>query len=265
MRYPFRRRRFGQHFLHDPRIIDRIIEAIGPDPAVPVVEIGPGRGALTAPLLRKLGRLDVVEIDADLAAQLPGRCAGLGNLQVHRCDALRFELASLGPGMRRCVGNLPYNVSTPLLFHLLEQAQGIVDMIFMLQKEVVDRLAAGPGSRQYGRLSVMVQARCRVERLFTVGAACFQPPPRVDSAVVRLTPIRAYDGRVRNHGLFADLVRRAFHQRRKMLRNSVYEMLPGGEKDLEHAGLQGTLRAEDVSVAQYMTLANYLATARLSA
>lgn len=262
MRYPFRRRRFGQHFLHDPRIIDRIIEAIGPDPAVPVVEIGPGRGALTVPLLRKLGRLDAVEIDADLAAQLPERCAGLGNLRVHRCDALRFELATLGPGPFRCVGNLPYNVSTPLLFHLLEQAHGIVDMIFMLQKEVVDRLAAGPGSREYGRLSVMVQARCRVERLFTVGAASFQPPPRVDSAVVRLTPIPGYGSRVQNHGIFDDVVRHAFHQRRKMLRNSVYELLPNGERDLEEAGLPGTLRAEDVSVAQYMAFANYLAEAK---
>lgn len=265
MRYPFRRRRFGQHFLHDPRIVARIIEAIPADPPIPVVEIGPGRGALTAPLLRKLGTLDAVEIDTDLAAQLPGRCAGAGDLRVHRGDALRFDLASLGNGPFRLVGNLPYNVSTPLLFHLLDQADRITDMLFMLQKEVVDRLAASPGTHEYGRLTVMVQARCRVERLFAVGSAAFQPPPRVDSAVLRITPLPGYDTRVRNHELFADVVRRAFHQRRKMLRNSVYELLPNGERDLDEAGLPGTLRAEDVSVPQYMDFANYLAACKGSA
>jgi len=262
MRYPFRRRRFAQHFLHDPRIIARIVDAVAADPAIRVIEIGPGRGALTVPLLRKLGRLDAVEIDADLAARLPETCAEAGELRVHRGDALRFDLSALGDGPFRLVGNLPYNVSTPLLFHLLEQADRILDMLFMLQKEVVDRLAAGPGSRDYGRLTVMVQARCRVDRLFTVGAAAFQPPPRVDSAVLRLTPIPGYGTRVRNHRLFADVVRHAFHQRRKMLRNSVYELLPGGERDLQEAGLAGTLRAEDVSVLQYIEFANYLAECR---
>jgi len=259
MRYPFRRRRFAQHFLHDPRIITRIVDTVPADPSIPVVEIGPGRGALTAPLLRRLGRLDAVEIDTDLAAALPERCAGAGELRVHRADALRFDLASLGEGPFRLVGNLPYNVSTPLLFHLLEQADRIVDMVFMLQKEVVDRIAAAHGSHDYGRLTVMVQARCRVERLFGVGTAAFQPPPRVDSAVLRLIPIPGHDARVRNHVLLADLVRRAFHQRRKMLRNSVYELLPNGERDLGEAGLAGTLRAEDVSVVQYIEFANYLA------
>lgn len=262
MRYPFRRRRFGQHFLHDRRIVDRIVEAIGPDPAKRIVEIGPGRGALTEPLLRRLGRLDVAEIDRDLAAQLPERCAGAGELRVHECDALRFELSALGEGPFVVVGNLPYNVSTPLLFHLLEQAQLIEEMVFMLQKEVVERLTASPGTRAYGRLTVMIQARCRIQRLFTVGAAAFQPPPRVDSAVIRLTPIPGFAERVRDPRLFSEIVRAAFHQRRKMLRNSVYELLPGGERDLEDAGLQGTLRAEEVSVPQYVGLANHLAALR---
>jgi 16S rRNA (adenine1518-N6/adenine1519-N6)-dimethyltransferase len=262
MRYPFRRRRFGQHFLHDPRIIDRIIEAIAPDPAIPVVEIGPGRGALTGPLLRTLGRLDAVEVDTDLAAQLPARHAGQGELRVHRCDALRFELAGLGNGPFKVVGNLPYNISTPLLFHLLDQAERIADMVLMLQKEVVARLTAQPGSREYGRLTVMVQARCQVQRLFTVGAAAFQPPPRVDSAVIRIIPVPGFEQRVKDRRLFADVVRLAFHQRRKMLRNSVYELLPNGERDLDGAGLAGTLRAEDISVPQYMDLSNYLAAAR---
>lgn len=260
MRYPFRRRRFGQHFLHDRGVIARLVELIAPGDGLAVIEIGPGRGALTLPLLRRLGRLDVVEIDTELAARLPQVCAGAGELRVHCCDVLRFDLATAGDGPFRLAGNLPYNISTPLLFHLLGQAERITEMIFMLQKEVVARLAAEPDTRDYGRLSVTVQARCTVEQLFEVGAGAFQPPPRVESAVVRLRPRRDFAGQVRDPALFGRLVQCAFQQRRKMLRNSIHELLPQGEADLAALGLHGMLRAENLRVDQYIALANHLAT-----
>ena len=184
------RKRFGQHFLHDPQVISRIIAAICPQPGARLVEIGPGLGALTRPLLQAAGELEVVELDRDLLEPLQSRCAGLGTLRIHQADALQFDFAALrgdGPKLR-VAGNLPYNISTPLLFHLLDQAEHLHDLHFMLQQEVVKRLAAGPGDDAYGRLSVMVQYRCRVEALFNVGPGAFQPPPKVWSAVVRMVP-----------------------------------------------------------------------------
>ena len=184
------RKRFGQHFLHDPGVLARIVAAIDPKPGERVVEIGPGRGALTFPLLERCKRLEVIEVDRDLARLLRERAAGTGELIVHEGDVLEVDFAGLhggGPPLRVC-GNLPYNISTPLLFHLLESRAAIADMHFMLQKEVVDRIVAPPGGKTYGRLTVMLAAACRAERLFQVGRGAFQPPPAVDSAVVRLVP-----------------------------------------------------------------------------
>ena len=185
------RKRFGQHFLHDPAVIQRIVAAINPRADDILVEIGPGEGAITLPLLQATGRLHVIELDRDLIEPLQRQAIEAGELTIYNADALRFDFCQLaGSGSLRVVGNLPYNISTPLLFHLLEQSRCISDMHFMLQKEVVDRLAAEPGSGQYGRLSVMVQYRCEVTPLFTIGPGAFRPPPRVESAFVRMRPYR---------------------------------------------------------------------------
>lgn len=254
-----RRKRLGQHFLHDARIIDRIVAAIAPDPSTPLVEIGPGRGALTIPLLRSAGSLDVVELDAKLAESLRARCAGIGELRIHRADALKFDFRGIGGKPLKVVGNLPYRISTPLLFHLLDQQPVIGEMVFMLQKEVVDRLNANPGGREYGRLSIMIQARCSVEKLFVVNPAAFIPPPRVESAVVRLTPARRAGVEIIDEELFATVVRAAFQQRRKMLRNS----LPDGDAVLSEAGLDGSLRPEQLTVDDFAKIANALSAQRL--
>lgn len=217
------RKRFGQHFLHDPRVIERIVRAIDPQPGQTLVEIGPGLGAMTRPLLTATGAIDVIEIDRDVIPELEARCAGGGELRVHQIDALDLSLTDLGPGPFRLVGNLPYNISTPLLFHLLAQGEHIRDMHFMLQKEVVDRLVAQPGSRTYGRLGVMAALSCTAERLFDVPPGAFQPRPRVISSVVRLTP-RQPDYPIPDPQLLADLIRRAFSRRRKTLRNALREV-----------------------------------------
>jgi 16S rRNA (adenine1518-N6/adenine1519-N6)-dimethyltransferase len=251
-----RRPRLGQHFLHDPAVAARIVDAIAPEDGTPIVEIGPGQGALTRPLLERAGVLHVVEIDARLAEALAQRCGAHGALHVHRADALRFDFAGLGPGPVKVAGNLPYNISTPLLFHLLGQADRIREMVFMLQKEVVERMCAPPGTPEFGRLSVSMQARCDVQHLFNVGPGAFRPPPRVDSAVVRLIPRPDFEERVRNPEAFAVLVRRAFQQRRKMVRNALLRVLPGGIADLERVGIAPSARAGDISVDQYIALAN---------
>ncbi len=184
------RKRFGQHFLHDPGVLQRIVAAIDPQPGERIVEIGPGRGALTLPLLERCRRLEVIEIDRDLIPVLEASAAGKGELVVHAGDVLEIDFDALrGAGSRlRVCGNLPYNISTPLLFHLLASRASIVDMHFMLQKEVVDRMVAPPGGKEYGRLTVMLAAACVATSLFRVGRGAFQPPPAVDSAVVRLVP-----------------------------------------------------------------------------
>lgn len=221
------RKRFGQHFLHDPGVIGRIITAIDPQPGERVVEIGPGRGAITVPLLRALGELDVVELDRDVIPLLERSCAGLGRLRVHSADALAFDFAALAEPDQplRLVGNLPYNISTPLLFHLLAQQTPIHDMHFMLQKEVVTRMAATPGGRDYGRLTVMLAARCQVDHLFDIGPGAFTPPPRVRSAFVRLTPWPQTPFPEADPALFAQVVSQAFSMRRKTLRNSLRPLL----------------------------------------
>jgi len=250
------RKRFGQHFLHDRGVIERIIAAIGPRPGDHLVEIGPGLGALTAPLLARHGALDVVELDRDVIPHLEQACAGKGELRVHNVDALKFDFSALAaPGESlRVVGNLPYNISTPLIFHLLDDAAVIADMHFLLQKEVVDRLTAAPGGGDYGRLSVMVQYRCRAEGLFRVGPGAFSPPPKVDSAVVRLTPYAELPFPARDEQRLAELVNRAFSQRRKTLRNSLKQLLDA--EAIAAAGIDPGERPEQVPVEGFVRLAD---------
>jgi len=227
------RKRFGQHFLHDAGVVRRIVEAVAPGPRDFVLEIGPGEGALTARLAARAGRLELVEIDRDLAAALAAR-----GFTVHVVDALEFDFGAL-PAGARIVGNLPYNISTPLLFRLAEQAARAADLTFMLQREVVERMVASPSTPEYGRLSVMLQARFRMQKLFRVAAGAFRPPPRVESAVVRMLPLaepldRGVPG-------FAELVRRAFSARRKTLRNAL--ALPPADRAEAGEPLAGRLRA----------------------
>jgi len=249
------RKRFGQNFLVDQGIIGAIIAAIRPAPGDVLVEIGPGLGALTFPLAAALppGQLlDVVEIDRDLVARL-GRGRDGKRLRIHEADALSFDFAQLVPpgGKLRVCGNLPYNISSPLLFHLMRFADVVVDQHFMLQKEVVDRMVAEPGSAAYGRLSVMLQVRYAMEGLFDVPPASFDPPPRVDSAVVRMLPLPMSQVPAGLEGPFAMLVQQAFAQRRKMLRNTLRDLAP----QLEEAGIAPTARAEEVAPATYVALA----------
>lgn len=252
------RKRFAQHFLHDPGIIERMVAAIAPRPDDAMVEIGPGTGALTAPLLERLDRLVAVELDRDLIPGLQRLDAGRGRLTLHNQDALGFDFAALAGrcGPLRVVGNLPYNISTPLIFRLLGAVQGIKDMHLLLQREVVGRIAARPGGKAYGRLSVMVQYHCEAEPLFAVGAGAFSPPPRVDSAFLRLRP-RPEPPPLRDHRRFEHIVARAFSQRRKTLRNALRGLVSA--QDLLAAGLDPALRGETLSVAQFVALANHVA------
>ena len=248
------RKRFGQHFLHDRGIIAKIVRTIGAKSGERVVEIGPGLGALTAPLLEALGRLEVIELDRDVIPLLRERCAGLGDLVVHEGDALRFDFSTLaGNAPIRLVGNLPYNISTPLLFHLLDHAAVIEDMHFMLQKEVVDRMAAHAGDDAYGRLSVMLAHRCAVEPLFTIGPGAFTPPPKVDSAIVRLVPHREAPFPLPDPARFAAIVNQAFSRRRKTLRNALQGLVTADE--IAAAGLDPSARPETVPPEAFARLA----------
>ncbi len=251
------RKRFGQHFLHDPVVIQRLLAAIHPQPGQPLVEIGPGLGVLTRPLLAAAGTLEVVELDRDLAARL--QAEAIPGLRVHQADALEFDFASLRQDTRklRLVGNLPYNISTPLLFHLLAQIESIADMHFMLQKEVVARLTAAPNSAHYGRLTVMIQRHCRADWLFGVGTGAFRPPPRVESAVVRLTPHQPPPVTLLDEALFATVVARAFGQRRKTLRNSLRGLLEPAA--MQQLGIDPGARPETLTLDEFAALANYAA------
>jgi 16S rRNA (adenine1518-N6/adenine1519-N6)-dimethyltransferase len=253
------RKRFGQNFLHDAQVIARIVAAIDARPGQRLVEIGPGQGALTLPLLRAIGDLDVVELDRDLIAPLAERCGPVGTLRIHAADALRFDFHSIAAGDLRVVGNLPYNISTPLLFHLIAQIDCIRDMTFTLQKEVVERLAASPGGGDYGRLSVMVQYHCAVTPLFGIGADAFRPAPKVESACVRLTPHATPPVDMADMKLFADVVRLAFGQRRKTLRNALKTLMD--EDAWRRAGVDPQERAERLSLAQFAAIVNALAPA----
>jgi 16S rRNA (adenine1518-N6/adenine1519-N6)-dimethyltransferase len=237
------RKRFGQHFLHDPGVVRRIIEAIAPGAEDFIVEIGPGEGVLTRPLAERAGTLEAIEIDRDLAAALPA-----DRVKVHVADALKFDFGTF-PGGARIVGNLPYNISTPLLFHLARFADRLRDLHFMLQREVVERMVAAPSTPEYGRLSVMLQARFRMQKLFRVSGAAFRPPPKVESAVVRLVPLaEPLDAGAER---FADVVRRAFSARRKTLRNA----LGLAPEDFAALGIDPRLRPENLSPQDYARIA----------
>jgi 16S rRNA (adenine1518-N6/adenine1519-N6)-dimethyltransferase len=254
------RKRFGQNFLQDPVVIGKIVSAVHPVSEDTLFEIGPGQGAITAPMLAAAGTLSVVELDRDLIEPLKSRCAGLGNLTVYSADALSFDFCShANDAPLRVIGNLPYNISTPLLFHLLEQHRCIRDMHFMLQKEVVDRMAATPGSRQYGRLSIMLQYRCRVIPLFTIGPEAFDPPPKVESAFVRLEPFDQPPVPVTDEVLFEKLVKQAFSQRRKTLRNTLRDMVDA--EAMADLGIDPSARAETLAIEDFAALANHLSNA----
>lgn len=252
------KKHLGQHFLHDRGIIDSIVRAVAPRPGDRLVEIGPGQGAITFPLLDRHGSLTVIEFDRDLIAPLTETAKAHGELTVIHRDVLGVDftgLAAGGPPLR-LVGNLPYNLSSPILFHVLEHASVVHDMVFMLQKEVVDRMAAGPGSKVYGRLSVMLQAYCTVTPLFDVPPGAFRPPPKVDSAVVRLVPREASTIGIVDPRRFAHVVRDAFGQRRKTLRNALSKLCDAAA--IEAAGVRPEARAEQVGVADFIRLANSL-------
>jgi 16S rRNA (adenine1518-N6/adenine1519-N6)-dimethyltransferase len=271
------RKRFGQNFLHDPGVIQRILDTISAQPDQHVVEIGPGQGALTTGLSSAVGRLDAIEIDRDLIGPLAKRF-GIDStfdldapegatftsagehpcLRIHNVDALTFDLCSLrsapaAPRLR-VVGNLPYNISTPLLFRFLEQADCIEDLHLMLQKEVVDRIVAPPGTKVYGRLSVMVQSYCSAERLLTVSAGAFRPPPKVNSAIVRLRPYRPLPYPIADPAWHAQVVAAAFGQRRKTLRNSLSSLMTADQ--IAAVDIDPGTRAERLSVADFAKLAN---------
>ncbi len=252
------RKRFGQNFLHDSGVIDRIIRAISPKAGERLLEIGPGQGALTDSLVNSAAQLDVIEIDRDLVQMLTERFALNTNFTLHEGDALKFDFARLNaePSSLRVVGNLPYNISTPLIFHLLNNAHLVRDMHFMLQKEVVERMAAKPGGGDWGRLSIMVQYHCRVEHLFNVGPGSFSPPPKVDSAIVRLTPYAQLPHPAKDARALDRVVREAFNQRRKTLRNTLKNILSA--EGIEAAGVDGSLRPEQLDIAAFVRLADQL-------
>ena len=250
------RKRFGQNFLHDATIINRLVAAIAPKADDSVVEIGPGQGALTTPMLERLDRLDAVELDRDLVPFLRASLEPKG-LTVHEADALKFDFSSLMKDKPlRVIGNLPYNISTPLIFHLLTYQQRVQDMHFMLQLEVVDRLAAQPGSKTYGKLSVITQYYCQVDKLFNVPPGAFNPPPKVTSAIVRLVP-RAIEQPADDVELFEQVVKISFAQRRKTLRNNLKQLLNAEQLDALSQDLR--LRPEQLSVLDYIQLTNEIA------
>ena len=254
------KKNLGQHFLHDGGIIQGIVRAVNPQPGDRLVEIGPGQGAITFPLLDRHGSLTVIEFDRDLIFPLTQAAHAHGTLTVIHRDVLQVDFTALAgdEGPLRLVGNLPYNLSTPILFHALEHAPVIRDMVFMLQKEVVDRMGAEPGSKVYGRLSVMLQAYCTVDPLFAVPPTAFHPPPKVDSAIVRMVPRAPDTIGILDHERFAHVVRDAFGQRRKTLRNALSKICDSAA--IEAAGVRPDARAEQLPVADFVRLANSLAT-----
>jgi len=249
------KKQLGQHFLADRYYIDKIVMAVNPKDGDRLVEIGPGQGAITLPLLRVHPKMTVIEFDRDLIAPLTAAAEPLGELTIVNRDVLRVDFTELADGQPiRLVGNLPYNISSPILFHALEHAAVVSDMHFMLQKEVVDRMAAGPGSKVFGRLSVMLQAYCEVTSLFVVPPGAFRPPPKVDSAVVRLVPRDPASIDIKDHKRFAEVVKAAFGQRRKTLRNALNNVVSA--EQFVAAGVRPDARAEQLDVAEFIALAN---------
>ena len=250
------RKRFGQHFLADPGVIGAILSAVHATKDDVVVEIGPGQGAITAALAASAGELHAIELDRNLVRRLRHQYDGNSRVTIHEADALTFDYASLGDKLR-IVGNLPYNISTPLLFKLLNFRERILDMHFMLQKEVVDRMAAGPGSKTYGRLSIMLGCHLNIESLFDVDKSAFDPPPKVQSAVVRLDPLPPDTYDIQDPRLLSEIVTNAFMKRRKTIRNSLKDHVEAA--DFEAAGIDSGLRPEQISIVKYVELCNHLA------
>lgn len=254
MHHSHPKKHLGQHFLQDPNVIRKIVQAINPQPNDRILEIGPGQGALTRHLLKHVNQLHVVEIDADAIAVLTEQCPA-DHLIIHHHDILDFSVHKIADHDLRVVGNLPYNISTPLLFHVLKSAEIIADMVFMLQREVAMRMVAKPHNKTYGRLSVMVQYACDVEVLFHVGANAFFPPPKVESTVIRLTPkipaLKANDVEQ-----LALVVRQAFGQRRKTIHNSLRGLID--DVQMQAVGINPKARAEELSVDDFVRLANVL-------
>ncbi len=259
------KKRFGQNFLSDPSIINNIIASIRPKADQHLVEIGPGQGAITASLLDSGAQLDVVELDNDLLPILKLQFGLKHNFTLHHADALGFNFNDLVTDDKplRVVGNLPYNISTPLIFHLLQHCHSITDMHFMLQYEVVKRLAANPDSKAFGRLTVMAQYYCTIEQLFTVPPGAFHPPPKVDSAIVRLVPHKTLPYPAHDVKLLESVVGTAFQQRRKTLRNTLKKLC--SERFILSQGIDPTVRPENLSLKDYVTLANAIFDARNSA
>lgn len=251
------RKRFGQNFLHDPGTIERIIRAINPKPDDAIVEIGPGLGALTEEILAVNPRLQVVELDRDLIPVLRTKFFNYPEFRIHEADALKFDFSQLMVDRPlRIIGNLPYNISTPLIFHLLSQAGVVQDMHFMLQKEVVQRMAAVPGDNNYGRLGIMTQYFCRVQPLFEVGPGAFRPAPKVDSAIVRLVPHKTLPHPAKDLATLQAVVRTAFNARRKTLRKALGGMV--SVEQLQSLGVNDGLRPENLELADYVAIADLL-------
>jgi len=260
--YP--RKRFGQHFLHDKQVKQRIIATIAPQPEQHLVEIGPGKGALTLPLLDYGCPLDVIEIDRDLIEGLTEKTLLFKQIRIHNADALKFDFKQLVTDEQplRIIGNLPYNICTPLLFYLLNYAGDIQDMIFMLQKEIVERMIANPATSDYGRLSVMLQYSCQIKKVFDVSPAAFYPCPKVQSSIVQLIPHSTPPVELINQKHFTQLVTTAFSQRRKTLRNTLKSLLDA--KTIEAAGINPQARAETLTLAEFAQLANQLSHSKFS-
>lgn len=250
------RKRFGQNFLHDPHVIQHIVNAIHPQKQDNLLEIGPGKGALTKALLPHCPRLQAIELDRDLIPMLRNECKQYHECQIHEGDALQFDFTRLGSSANplRIVGNLPYNISTPLIFHLLASHQIITDMHFMLQKEVVDRLAAKPDSKSYGRLSVIVQYYCHVEALLDIPPSAFKPMPKVDSSVVRLVPYEELPVTAKDENRFRNIVKQAFSHRRKTIRNTLKDVISA--EALEQLGIASSQRAENLTIKDFVTISN---------
>lgn len=249
------KKRFGQNFLTDQAVIQSLVDAISPQPDDLMIEIGPGLGALTQPLLTKLNALHVVEIDRDIIAWMQNTYTA-SKIHIHHSDVLKFDFTTIGERIR-VVGNLPYNISSPILFHLLDNVAGIIDMHFMLQKEVVERMVASPSTAAYGRLSVMLQYHLHMEYLITVPPEAFNPAPKVESAFVRCIPHKHIPFVAQDTALFAKVVMAAFGQRRKTLRNTLKGLLD--DAGFAQIGIDSQLRAENLSVAQFVAIANFLA------
>lgn len=252
------RKRFGQHLLVNPNTITSIVKAIHPKKEDRLVEIGPGRGAITIPILKNIGKLDAVEIDRDIAKEVAEQCRNIGQLTIHQSDVLNFDFNQLAniESPIRLFGNLPYNISTPLLFHLLSFSNVIIDMHFMLQKEVVNRITAKAGDSNYSRLSIMLQCNYKVESLFDISPNDFNPPPKVNSSFMRLLPDDGYFKKIKDHNLFNTLIETAFQQRRKTIKNSLSTL--ASEEQLTKANISLTQRPQEISIPQFIELSNLL-------